>query len=540
MFASKWGKFSMFAAAPVFVIMGYGLLPLSDDRFAITFDEERIERNRAFLNELAARTDSETSRPNVIILLADDLGKTDISHYGGTLLETPNIDAIGHRGVTFTDAYCTSPICSPSRAALMTGRYPQRFGFETQPMTRYARNRIEYAVYQYITMGSAWQFVDLDAVPRREDVERQGVPPSEITLAEILDASGYATGLVGKWHLGYTPDFYPTNRGFDYFYGFYEAFTLYDDENDEEIVNYRHDYFANKHIWRQQRKNHCAIRVNEKEIEEDDYLTFAIADEAVQFMERSQNEPFFLYVSFSAPHTPFQCPKSYYDRFAHIEDENKRVYAGMIAALDDAVGTIMDYLASSGLDENTLVWFASDNGGATYTGATENAPLKGGKFNFFEGGVNIPMMAQWKGVIPEGATRSETVTLMDIFATSIAAAKTATPSDVVYDGNDLLPYLAGDATNAPHDVLYWRAYHQKAVREGSWKLLVDDRTGVRRLYDLDNDRVETRNVAAKHPEVVTELEHRLADWQSELESPKWPRVMDYRFEFEDGIYEAPL
>ena len=219
----------------------------------IEYDEERIAQKEAFLNEVQQDIGPGSARPNIVIILADDLGKTDISLYGGDTVKTPHIDAIGQRGVTFTDAYCTSPICSPSRAALMTGRYPQRYGFETQPLNRYPRNRLEYNVYKHLMDMGNWRPRNLERVPRQEDILRQGLPPSELTLAELARAHGYSTGLVGKWHLGYGESLQPTQRGFDYFYGFYEAFTLFDAIDDPDIVNHRHDYFASKHIWAQER-----------------------------------------------------------------------------------------------------------------------------------------------------------------------------------------------------------------------------------------------------------------------------------------------
>ncbi len=527
-------------AAALAVIVPYQLMPLSSSKHAIVFDENRIAVKESFLAEARERAHPAEPRPNVIILLADDLGKTDISLYGGATVQTPNIDAIGARGVTFSEAYCPSPICSPSRASMMTGRYPQRFGFETQPLNRYPRNRLEYNVYRYLMDMGAWRPRNLTSVPRREDMLRQGLPPSEITLSELLQSNGYHTGLVGKWHLGYTDPFLPTARGFDYSYGFYEAFTLYDDIDDPDIVNHRHDYFASKHIWAQERNGTCAIRRNEEVIDEDEYLTFAIAREAVQYLEENKADPFFMFVSFNAPHTPFQAPREYYDRFAHVEDTNKRIYYSMIAALDDAVGRVMQSVEDLGLSENTLVWFASDNGGATYTGATENAPLKGGKFNHFEGGVNVPCMVQWPGKIPAGQNMASPVSLMDIFTTSAAAAKANLPPDTEYDGVDLMPQLLGETVAPPHEALFWRAHYMKAARWGDWKLVADDRGGRTWLYNLATDKEERQNCADANPEVVQEIKDRLAAWESELAPARWPYLVEYRFEIDGETYDYPL
>jgi arylsulfatase A-like enzyme len=533
-------KLFFFIAAILAIAFAYQLYPLSSSRHAIAFDNDRIARKEKFLQTVRANPGATGNRPNVVILLADDLGKTDISHYGGDTVETPNIDAIGARGVTFTDAYCTSPICSPSRASMMTGRYQQRFGFETQPLNRYPRNRLEYNVYKHFMDMGNWQPRNMDTVPRRRDTLRQGLPPSELTLSELLQGHGYATGMVGKWHLGYNEPFLPTGRGFDYFYGFYEAFTLYDAIDDPDIVNHRHDYFASKHIWAQERNGPCAIRRNEQIVEEEDYLTFAIAREAADYIEQYGEEPFFLFVPFSAPHTPFQAPRDYVDRFSHVEDRNKRVYYAMIAALDDAVGQIVDALEAQDLSGNTLLWFASDNGGATYTGATENAPLKGGKFNHFEGGINVPCMVQWPDRIDVGLTKSDPVSLLDVFNTSAAAANVSLPEEVAFDGKNLLPYLTGEDATPPHEALFWRAHYMKAARWQQWKLVVDDRGGRAWLYDLSNDKEEKSNVAANHPGVVDEMKKRLTAWEAELAPAQWPYLVEYRFEIDGEVYDYPL
>jgi arylsulfatase A-like enzyme len=399
-----------------------------------------------------------------------------------------------------------------------------------QPQNRYPRNRLEYYAYKLFIDTGNWVLVEPPQVPRRKDVAKQGLPPSEITLAELLSASGYETGILGKWHLGFNPSFIPNNRGFDYQYGFYEAFSLYAPVDSPDVVNYRHDYFANKHIWAQERKGSCAIRRNDRIIEEDEYLTTRIAEEAADYIEENRAEPFFLFVSFSAPHTPFQAPQKYYQAFSHVKDENKRVYYAMIKALDDGVGMIMERLRALELEEETLVVFASDNGGATYTGATDNAPLKGGKFTNFEGGINIPFMMKWKGVLEPGTVYEKPVSLVDVFATAASAAYAPLPSDRDYDGVDLIPYCTGETTGPPHQALYWRAAYNKAIRMGEWKLIIDEQADRKLLYNMETDKVERRNVAEQYPQVVERIERVLSLWEKTLEEPLWPRVMDYRFE----------
>jgi arylsulfatase A-like enzyme len=352
----------------------------------------------------------------------------------------------------------------------------------------------------------------------------------------LLQANGYATGIIGKWHLGFNEPFLPNDRGFDYQYGFYEAFSLYAPEDDPDIVNHRHDFFASKHIWRQGRTGSCAIRRNHTIIEEDEYLTTRIAEEAVQFLERHRDERFFLHVPFSAPHDPFQAPREYYNMFSHVEDKNKRVYYAMIKALDDGVGTIMQRLQELGLEENTVVMFASDNGGANYTGATDNHPLKGGKFSNFEGGINVVAALSWKGNIEPGTVYSHPVSLMDFFTTSAELADATLPEDRVYDGVNLIPYLSGQKSGVPHEALYWRTAYNKAIRKGPWKLILNEKTGRTLLYNLEEDRQEHYNVAGDHPDEVESLKADLYRWEAELEEPRWPRVMDFRFPIDGEVF----
>jgi len=519
------------AAAAIF-LFGWLMFPLSDRKWRINPDTDAVNRKRDILQN--ARRGA-AGRPNIVVILADDLGKTDLRLYAklagsdrSDKAFTPNLDALAAESVVFTEAYCTSPICAPSRASMLTGRYQQRSGFEMQPMNRYPKNRLEYYVYRtfIIPQNTDWVVAPLRPVPEGSEIAKQGLPISEITLPEILRASGYATGIAGKWHLGWGEGFRPNERGFDSQYGFYEAFSLYSPLSDTNIVESRHRYFADRHIWSQERKGTSAVRRDGVVANENEYLTFAIAREAERFIHKNKDKPFFLYVPFNAPHTPFQVPRSYYDRYAHVADHNKRVYAGMIAALDDAVGSILKTLRDEGLDENTLVFFASDNGGATYTEATDNAPLVGGKFTLFEGGINIPFFFRWKGKLAP-ARVDKLAVLPDIFPTSLAAAGIPLPQDRVYDGANLLNHLAPGA-ESPHEVLFWRSLEQRAVRKGNWKLFVDAMGGRKRLYDLANDKSETHDLGTVHPEKIKELEALLENWEKGLKAPLWPHVMDYR------------
>jgi len=515
-------------------VLAWLLWPLTTGRWKVTRNDEAIRYKREFLEHGPA---SSPDRPNIVVILADDLSKYDLSVYGGTNVSTPYIDAIGKEGVVFNEGYVTAPICAPSRASLLTGRYNQRFGFEIQPQKRYPKNRLEYFVFKYFIDTDNWKVANVMSYPHREDIKEQGLPVSEITLAEILKKQGYATAITGKWHLGEGEGRRPNELGFDYQYGFYEAFTWYADTADTNIVNSFQDEFTDRHIWKQARKNACAIRRNDTIIDEKEYLTFAIAREAIRFIRTPRTEPFFLYVPFSAPHTPFQAPRNYYDQFAEVKDHNKRVYYAMIKALDDAVGMIMKELTAQGLDSNTLVFFASDNGGATYTGAADNSPLKGGKLSNFEGGINVPYMFRWKGTVPAGTSYEHPVSAMDIFVTSATVAGALLPSDREYDGVNLMSFLQDTSGfRLPHPVLYWRADYNKAIRKGNWKLIVDHRHRLIRLYDLSTDKGETNDRQKSFPEVVKELEKELESWEKKMIAPLWPRIMDYKMVIGEEVY----
>lgn len=519
------------------VVLGYLLYPLSSGRFHIVVDQAKLSERERYL--ATPPLVEPASRPNIVVILADDLGKTDISLYGGRVA-TPRIDALGHEGATCTEGYITSPICSPSRAGLMTGRYQQRFGHEIQPHERYPRNRLEYYVFKYFLASDPFRVADLIAFPRFEDIVQQGLPLSEVTLAEVLRRQGYQTAIIGKWHLGSSPDRIPIHRGFDYHYGFYEAHTLYADPRDPDIVSQRHDDFTDRHIWNLGRQGSCAVRRNDEVVDERVYLTQRIGEESVHWLEAHHDRPFFLYVPFSAPHTPFQVPRRYYDRFADVSDPIHRVYYGMITALDDAVGEILDALTRLGLDDNTLVFFLSDNGGATYTGATDNAPLRGGKFTNFEGGINVPFVVRYRGRIPAGAACSRPVSALDVFATAVDLSGADLPADRPYDGVSLLPSLTGQTTDAPHAALFWRSEYHKAIRQGDWKLVKDDMSGRTVLFDLGTDKNERHDLSVSRPEVVRELEDALTRWENTMVSPLWPRVMDFRFVDGQEVYYFPL
>ncbi len=516
-----------------FLLSGCASVQVDRGPFTIEDHPSLIASKKAFL-ETVSESETRTGRPNILLIVVDDLGKNDMALYDPVHgVHTPHIDSMAASGVVFSRAYSSSAVCSPSRAGIFTGRYQQRYGFERQPMNRYSRNRAEYFFVDHFMNTDPMRLVNPMSKVPGDQIKKQGIPASEILIPEMLQASGYKTALCGKWHLGFEPPFIPNHRGFDYQYGFYEAFSLYAPVGSENIIDYRHDYFANKHIWRQERKGTCAIRVNDSVIAEDEYLTFGIARHSIDFMKQHRDEPFFLVSAFNAPHTPFQVPVEYYNRFANVKDENKRVYYGMIAALDDAVGMMMDSLKELGLEKNTLVIFVSDNGGATYTGATDNGDLKAGKFSQFEGGINIPMIMKWDGHLPGGTRYREPVILLDLFPTIAAAAGLPLPGDRKIDGVNLLQVLPDH--KQPHESLYWRTDFNKAIETKKWKLLWNERDGQVFLYDLEKDPGEHVNEADAYPDVIKNLWELYKEWESQMVKPLWPGVMEFRFDIDGEV-----
>jgi arylsulfatase A-like enzyme len=427
--------------------------------------------------------------PNLIVIFADDLGYGDICAYGCANGRTPHIDALAASGVRFTQGYVTAPVCSPSRAGLMTGRHQQRFGHEFNP-------------------GGGG----------RDQEQALGTPVTERLFPQYLKERGYATGMVGKWHLGALPQFLPLARGFDEFFGFSQAAHLYLDPSTPGV------HF----IDRGGRSRGQPLRVDpqnpilrgDQPVEETAYLTEAFTREAVSFIERHRAEPFFLYVAYNAPHTPLQVTDKYYDRFPEIADEGHRIYAAMVSALDDGVGEIVAAIERAGLGSNTVVVFSSDNGCATYTEACSNGKLLGGKLTFFEGGVRVPFLASWPGTIARGQVIDAPVSTLDLLPTALAIAGAAPPADVELDGRSLLPLLRHEPGAAGHDRLVWRNGKSWAVREGTWKLVHYDGEPPF-LFDLSKDPTESENVASSTADRVTELERLYRAWETGMVAPLW-------------------
>lgn len=427
----------------------------------------------------SAYDDGAERKPNILIIIADDMGYADVGFHGFKDIPTPNIDSLAQNGIQFINGYVSHPWCAPTRAGIMTGRYQQRFGFEHNPR---------------------FDFKD----------EIAGIPENEITLAQMLKEAGYTCGLIGKWHLGAHPKFHPLKRGFDEFFGFRGG---------------GHNYFKSGETLDEPMYLLPLERNFGEWLPLNRYLTFVLAEQAMDFVKRHRDKPFFLYLAFNAPHGPLQAPKEYIQKFENIEDKRRKVYAAMMSALDDAIGQLLKTIQDLGIENETLIFFLSDNGGpiGEASNGSRNDPLRGGKGGLYEGGIRVPFVIQWKGKLPKGKIYKHPVICLDIFTTALSAAGVRLPTDRKIDGINLLPYLLGEKEEAPHEYLFWR------IGGGTWMAVRDSRYKLHRrkdgkveLYDLQNDIGEQNDLSQKLPDVVKQLNEALEKWNSELSPPIVP------------------
>ncbi len=463
--------------------------------------------------------------PNIILILADDLGFNDVSLYNGGAADgtvmTPNIDALAAQGVTFANGYAANAVCAPSRATIMTGRYSTRFGFEFTPFPRSGATIFSWM--QALEEPPLPTFIDRDALDGLAPMAELGMPPEEITIAELLKSAGYYTAHIGKWHLGGTNGMRPEDQGFDD--SLYMRGMLYLPEDHPDVVNAkREESGIERMVWANAR--YAADFNGSAHFAPDGYLTDYYTNEAVKVIERNANRPFFLYLAHWGIHNPLQALKSDYDEFAHIEDHALRVYAGMIRSLDRSVGRIMATLDAHGLSDNTLVVFTSDNGGASYIGLPEvNKPFRGWKLTHFEGGTHVPFLARWPAEIEAGSTLEAPVHHIDLFHTFAAAAGAAVPTDRKLDGVDLLPHVTGAVAEPPHDTLFWREGYQQTVLHQGWKLIRTEIPDNKRwLFNLAEDPTERLNVALEFPQRLETLEALLDAHNAEQAEPLWPSI----------------
>lgn len=447
-------------------------------------------------------------QPNIIWIVADDLGYGELASYGGKDVPTPNIDSIGRNGVRFTNGYVTAPFCAASRAALLTGRYQTRFGFEYNPI------------------GAA------NADPAI------GLPLAEAMLPEVLREAGYVTGLLGKWHLGSSAKFNPQRRGFDEFFGFLHEGHYYVPppwnghvtwlrrralpgggtgrwaSPDGRVVwsthlgSFEPDYDSDNPILR-----------NSQPVDEKSNLTDALAREAEDFITHHKAQPFFLYLAFNAVHSPLQGADAYLKKFAHIPDIQRRIFVAMLAHLDDSVGRVLARIRAEKLEERTMIVFLSDNGGPTRELTSSNRPLRGEKGQLFEGGIRIPMMLQWKGRIPAGQVEARMVSSLELFPTAVAAARARPPGNL--DGVDLVPHLSGRDDAPIRAAHYWRVGQQAAFRAGDWKIYRGRNEKTWQLYNLAQDIAEAKDLSTSEPARLVELQAAWGRLDVKMIDPLW-------------------
>ncbi len=527
-------KLFIWISVPLFAGILFLMWPLTSERYQIQWDQELIQEKQKFL-QYHKVDHHNREKPNILLIIVDDLGKTDITLYGPGKVHTPHIDQLGKEGVVFDQAYVASPVCSPSRAAIFTGRYPQRFGFTYQMHDFYLTNRLMHYGYRMFIDSTPWEPRGIGQVPSREMAEKQGIPPYEITLPEFLKKEGYQTALVGKWHLGSHPRNTPCNFGFDYQYGFYASHSLYAYEDHPDVINQKiSNDFSDKYIWTGQRNGPHAIYRNCEVIREEEYLTRAITRECREFIESNRDTTFFLVASYNAPHTPLQAPRDYVKQFQHVEDPVKRIYYAMIKYLDDEIGQLLATLQQFDLDKNTLIFFISDNGGATYTQTTDNAPLRGGKITDFEGGLNVPMIMKWAGHVPSGMHYPHPVMAMDIFGTITSVLDIDLPDDRKYDGINIMNYLQDvDQGDYPHPYLFWNRGNTKAIRSPDFKLILNIEFGDTLMFDMRLSNLEKENVFEDNRGLAKRILRQYKQWEESLPEPLWPPLIYYVHK-EDG------
>ena len=424
---------------------------------------------------LPAAPQGNSSRPNVLLIVSDDHGYADVGFQGCKDIPTPHLDRLARSGMQCISGYVSHPFCSPTRAGLMTGRYQQRFGHETNP------------------------FYD----PKDH---KEGLPITEKLLPAHLRDAGYVTGWIGKWHLGATPELRPLSRGFQEGFGFIGGGHKYQNWTTNIAVEYQ-----------------VPIERNGQPVEVTNHLTIAFGNEASAFIRRHKTEPWFLYLAFNAPHTPHEPTPERLARFASIVDTKRRAYAAQVSLLDDAIGEALGALRDTGQEQRTLVFFFSDNGGpvGNIGNGSINAPLRAGKGSMYEGGVRVPFVVSWPGTLSAGKTYGQPVISLDVFATALACAGAPMPTDKKYDSVNLVPFLKGEKVGTPHERLFWRSGPKWAMRDNQSKLV--RATGQKdEVYNLEADIAEAKDLAEAQPAQGKQLAAALAAWDKELVPPAFP------------------
>jgi len=469
--------------------------------------------------------------PNIILIVADDLGYNDISTFGGGVdgtLKTPGIDRLAAEGAVFRQSYSGASTCAPSRAMMMTGRYPTRTGFEFTP-TPAGMIKTVSAVGKTMDDNMPPSFYDEAMEASQPPYERKGLPASEVTIAETLKAKGYYTAHIGKWHLGRENGMAPHEQGFDDSLLMHSG--LYLPEDDPNVVNAKLPFDSiDQFLWAGMGFSATYNSGDADKFKPGGYLTDYWTDESIKVIKANKNRPFFLYLAHWGPHTPLQATREDYEAVGDIKPHRKRVYAGMVRAVDRSVIRILDTLEAEGIADNTMVVFTSDNGGAGYIGIPDvNTPFRGWKITMFEGGIRVPMLVKWPAKIAAGTMVDTPVAHIDMMPTLAAAAGAPQPDGVAIDGVDLLPLATGEgAENWDRETLFWQNGHYQVVRHGDWKLQVNDRPtdGLQKwLYNLVDDPTEQNNLAASHPDKLQELSALLAAHQATSRGPLYPSIV---------------
>jgi len=466
------------------------------------------------------------SKPNVIVILVDDLGFNQISSYGGGMangnFKTPNIDKLAKDGVLCTNGYSSSAVCSPSRASLLTGKFPTRFGFEFTPTTSSFMKGIKAFGKKEIIEGVYHKESESDMI----EIKDMGLPQSELTIAEILKPQGYHNIHIGKWHLGHSEKFLPRKHGFDESLRMDQG-SLFLPENDPNVINAKLDFDPiDKLLWG---NLPYAVNFNEgPRMKPKGHLTDYLTNEAVKVIELNKNRPFFMYMAYWAVHSPLQAKKEDYEKLSYINNHEERVLAAMVMSVDRGVGKIRKALEDNGIDKNTIIVFTSDNGAPGYIGLPDlNKPYRGWKLTHFEGGVHIPFIVNYPNKIPAGQIYNGRISNMDIFSTFSEIAGLKPTNDIEIDGVNILPYLTGEIQGEPDRILFSKSGSLSFLIKEGWKLQIDFIQNKKWLFNLNNDPNEKINLASMNLEKLKELEELLNLKIKEQAKPIWPNLLSW-------------
>ena len=492
--------------------------------------------NRAIVWEDGPATRT-SDKPNVIVVLVDDLGFNEVSSYEGGMangqVKTPNIDQLAGDGVLCTNGYSATAVCSPSRAALLTGRFPTRFGYEFTPTSK-GFGKLVAKMQEDKELPPIYNAAIDNSLP---PTNLMGLPPSEITIPEMLRTEGYHSVHIGKWHLGGTEEFIPTNHGFDESL-WIESGSMFLPEDDPKIVNAKLPFDPiDKFLWP---NLPYAVQFNDSpRFEPDGYLTDYLSDEAVKVIEKNKNQPFFLYMAYWAVHTPLQALQSDYDKLDYIEDHAERVQAAMVLAVDRGVGKIRKALKDNGLDDNTMIIFTSDNGAPHYVGLPDlNKPYRGWKISYFEGGVHIPYIVSYPDSLAGSQTYEGRISNLDIFSTVGALAGASLPADRKIDGANVLPYLSGEQEGEPDRPPFSKSDTYSFLIKDGWKLQVDEEQEKTWLFDLNLDPTEQNNLASIELEKLAELSELRRAIMAEQAPPIWKGALKSPVSIDNHLKEG--